>query len=901
MTKNCEKQSPCCNTEEPRIEIDEYGRPTIIGGETDYQVFEMVGYAMAEQRLTTLVQAALFAEGRLSEVYGISELSSDLYQRSMTYSNADLLAQYAQLPQRVKDINQGWLDGVNRYINDVFAGTKPMPAILNQDPLNIVFKPGYQIPLTAILGGYLNTYSSNLLVYPYEAYNSQDLLLRLFDYIGDIKTARRIWSDAMGLCANRPVNFRTTGFLQTSCEYYDPQKCMKEVEKIIESFTSGNRSLESQTKLSNKNIHIERSKQIRKHIQKLRDKFSEEENDDDDNDKNIKKHGSAGVVFSGKVTENGKPIHLDLGQTTDFPNPYPYYRVTNKRYDFISATSLGFFVRILDVTGTYLNKKTGYSYTTNYTSNIVNTRDLVFETLDDVVLDRMEVFKINGSPDVVLPIYQSKIGGFTNYFLDDMDQPDLSFFETIRNVLFWKKDILNLVTYEIPFAESFEDLQCKLSNPWINDLNEANVIASDSENRIFTYTMYAYQELSFPKFTRFLPQDPNEAEFGLADPLATSDDYFRKPVYFNYNQHTRYYTTWNASFDNTQHWNASGRVENSRSNYPNMLAKELVEKGNITINDVKNFLTRITNSNHGTTWNSVALNYSANNWKPIYKKRFTSALKKYGSQILGHQLKNQILELLKGYDGKFVPACDKNDLFYGFDIDPRWVLTFAWLAQAMATVIAPHLPPSLLTTSTAVPYPLIPQNLLVPTLSDPLRPVRARQNGWESVFIRSLNLVGNNSTYYKQWLDGVGNIDEMLVTSLQQALSVLPSLNELCTNPRWGKGVRRTTVFTDPTGLTDITIDVRTRQMFVGPILTHYTNEDKCCKAITQGFMLSMGGYSDLIVQDGDEYIPSPHYTDLVTPAIVLQLPIWEPAFRPKKCEDNRKKTKNQVKLKCDC
>lgn len=885
--KSCSKVniSPCCDTAKARFELDQYGRPTIIGGDTDYEVFEMLGYSQASQRLTTMFNSALFAKGNVAEVYGPDFLSTDLFQRSMTYSNADLLAQFNQLPQRVKDILQGFTDGVNRFINDVFAGIQPMPAILNMAPNNILFKPGYQIELTTLLSGHLNNYPANLLAYPFNAYANQDLLFQINDQYSDIETSRLLWSDAMGLCAKRVVDFRTEGCLQ-DCSRTAKKcgDCYKQVISDAASFGAMPVSLAAASAKASKAKAMREL--VRNKLAGLKMKLGlstklEFPMQPDG-------HGSNGVAFSGSVTKAGTPLHLDFGQSPGFPNVYQSYRLNNDRYDISCTHAPGAYNHVLDVApGTFHNKKTGYAFSTNYTTNTVNTRDLVFETDADVFIDRYETFKVAGEPDVILPIYQSIKGGFTNDLGDGL-------FETIRNVLFWKKDILGLVFYEVHFAESFEDLQCKLSHPWMNDLSEANILARDNENRIFTYTMYAYQDLPFPKFTRMLPQDALNT--GLADPLAQPGDYFYKPVSFNYNPKTPYYTTWNDSFDGSQTWTVFGRVESARSGISDMFAQKLVKKGNITVQDFRDiYLEGLTNTNHGATWNSAALNYGANNWPTIYKDRFTRALKTYGPSVIGKSITEQILSLLVGYDGRFTPACDKNDLFYGSDIDPRWVLTMAWEAYVAANLLTPTIPASLLGSSGS--YGFFPTSQLVPTASDPLKQVRLRRNAWESVMIRLLDLSPcHNPLFYDGWLSHVENPDRLIVESLQQALSTFPPLDEFCTSEAWGKNQRVKRTFSDPTGLTDITFSVAARQMSIAPVLT---TSDKDCKIKSQGYMTGFGGYSDLVVQEGDEFVADPHYVDLVTPAIVLDLPVWQPLFCTKQCEDKRCSTPKQRKLNC--
>lgn len=112
----------------PGVEItrDSYGVPSITG-ETEYDGWWGVGYAVAQDRLFQLDLFRRATSGRLAEILGPGYLDDDLIARRDYYTDSEVDAMLAELPERLRDRTQAYADGVNAWIDHVTANPSDMP------------------------------------------------------------------------------------------------------------------------------------------------------------------------------------------------------------------------------------------------------------------------------------------------------------------------------------------------------------------------------------------------------------------------------------------------------------------------------------------------------------------------------------------------------------------------------------------------------------------------------------------------------------------------------------------------------------------------------------------------------------------------------------------------------
>ncbi len=101
-----------------RIYRDEWGIPHIFAP-TNRALFEAYGYTVAQDRLWQLEVHRRAARGTLSEVFGPSFVEADQVARRDGYTDAELDWMVSQIPAEEKEIYKAYINGINRYIQDV--------------------------------------------------------------------------------------------------------------------------------------------------------------------------------------------------------------------------------------------------------------------------------------------------------------------------------------------------------------------------------------------------------------------------------------------------------------------------------------------------------------------------------------------------------------------------------------------------------------------------------------------------------------------------------------------------------------------------------------------------------------------------------------------------------------
>jgi penicillin amidase len=117
-----------------RIYRDDFAVPHILA-ETNRGLFVAYGYTVAEDRLWQLEINRRSARGRLAEILGAGpSVTADRMARTFGYTETELDAQFAALNAEEQEIFTAYVDGINRYLDEVVA---PDPA--NKLPFEFQF------------------------------------------------------------------------------------------------------------------------------------------------------------------------------------------------------------------------------------------------------------------------------------------------------------------------------------------------------------------------------------------------------------------------------------------------------------------------------------------------------------------------------------------------------------------------------------------------------------------------------------------------------------------------------------------------------------------------------------------------------------------------------------------
>jgi penicillin amidase len=93
-----------------------------IEGGSLYDVFEAMGYAVAKDRLWQMDTFRRQGRGTLSALLGSGLVGTDVFLRTIGYSDDELTALFEELSPDGKTAFQGYTDGVNRRIGEFYAG-----------------------------------------------------------------------------------------------------------------------------------------------------------------------------------------------------------------------------------------------------------------------------------------------------------------------------------------------------------------------------------------------------------------------------------------------------------------------------------------------------------------------------------------------------------------------------------------------------------------------------------------------------------------------------------------------------------------------------------------------------------------------------------------------------------
>ena len=110
-----------------------------ISGGSLGDVMESMGYAVATDRLWQMETYRRSARGRLAEVFGSPQLSTDILMRTFGYSDQELFDGFDALSREEQIIVESYVEGINKRIDEIKAN----PTLLPFEFLVLGFTPAY--------------------------------------------------------------------------------------------------------------------------------------------------------------------------------------------------------------------------------------------------------------------------------------------------------------------------------------------------------------------------------------------------------------------------------------------------------------------------------------------------------------------------------------------------------------------------------------------------------------------------------------------------------------------------------------------------------------------------------------------------------------------------------------
>ena len=351
-----------------------------------YNTTEAMGYAVATDRLWQTETYRRQARGRLAEILGPDFLGSDIYFRTLGYSNQELQDGFNGLDVEIQAIIKGYIAGFNRRIAEVHNDTSLLPyefKALGIEPEDWTVQDilAWVSWLQRLFDSEAmdTTQVDNAALYLGLMTNFPDNFQGMFDdlrWTNDPDAVTYIPSaEALSVSAAAP---KSTARAVSAAQATSPAK------KLADHLVAGLSRAATNMAANRANV-IQRLKEINAYV----------------------KLGSYAWTVSGDKTESGNPI-IYSGPQMGFSVPSIVLEG--------SVRAAG-----LDVSGMYvagvpfvniIGRTPHHAWSMQVGCN--HTVDFYLENPDAVSLDRTETFKIAGGGAETLPIYRSAHGPIIN-------------------------------------------------------------------------------------------------------------------------------------------------------------------------------------------------------------------------------------------------------------------------------------------------------------------------------------------------------------------------------------------------------------------------------------------------------------------------------------------------------
>lgn len=620
------------NDESVEVTRDGKGVWFIKGGNyaTNYNIFEAQGYAVATDRLW---QAELYrrsARGRLSEIMGQSQLSTDIYLRTVGFSDEELLTSFNELDNESKDIINGYVAGFNRRIGEIKNNLNLLPfefAAIGKS-LGTSFVPEEWTPSdvlawTALM---LRNFDPEGIESRGQLDNATLLSELMVKYPGSYMTMFNDlrWVNDPEALSYIPPSFSSTAALKGPGS--GKKSAMNRVVPMVSSMAVAADNINSVRDGVDANL-----KKINAHV----------------------KMGSYAWVVSGDKTVSGNPM-IYSGPQMGFSVPSIVLEGS------INAGSLNVSgMTVAGIPGIIIGRTPHHAWSMQV--GHVHTVDYYIESPEDVSLHRMETFNVAGGDPVVLPVYRSSHGPIVNPLPYDPE----NYIPSAENpIVSWKYSHWGYEQYAVKAIDSLA--RAKSMDEFGKGIDLVPVSQhfcyADRDGNI-AYWMSGREpvrpegEWRFPQ--GFLPGvEPLEWDAAVLKPRSTDR-----------NTTQNFYCGWN---------NKSSLSYDNSSNAPvyyfgpfhraHVIDEYLNTHDNLTFEDVRDLAPNI------AATDSIRL--GGNPWKFVESY--------FSDYVQGDPTDGRLaaLGMVQGWDGHFIDG-DLGDWISGTIRSEAWVLTDKWIREVI--------------------------------------------------------------------------------------------------------------------------------------------------------------------------------------------------------------------------
>ena len=606
----------------------------IKGGEyaSYFNIFEAQGYAVATDRLW---QAELYrrsARGRLAEVLGPSQLSTDIYMRTVGFSDEELNSQFDALDAESKEVINGYVAGFNKRIDEIKEDTSLLPFefVAIGQSLGTTFLPETWSPsdVLAWLG----------------------LMLRNFDPEG-IESRGQLDNATLlsELMVKYPVDYMDMfndlrWVNDPEALTYIPSETMPEVAAV-----NGNKEVKTLNNALQKTGAVKPMVVAAASITSMRKNVEE-------NLKKINAHvkmGSYAWVVSGEKTVSGNPV-IYSGPQMGFSVPSIVLEGS------INAGGLNVSgMTVAGIPGIIIGRTPHHAWSMQV--GHAHTVDYYIESSEDVALHRMETIKVAGEADVILPVYRSSHGPIVNPIPYDPE----NYIPSAENpIVGWKYSHWGYEQYGVKAIMALA--KAKSMDEFGEGIDQVPVSQhfcyADRDGNI-AYWMSGRDPVRDAGEWRF-PQG-----FLPGTPVLEWDATVLKERATDRNTSQQFYSGWN---------NKSSQAYENSSNAPvyyfgpfhraHVIHEFLSGKTNLTFEDIRDLAPNIAATD--------SIRYGGNPWQ--FVDSFFSAI----VQANATDVRLAAMNKLQGWDGHFIDG-SLEEWINGTIRSEAWVLTDKWIREVI--------------------------------------------------------------------------------------------------------------------------------------------------------------------------------------------------------------------------
>lgn len=604
---------------------DERGVWYIEGGDL-YDVFEAMGYAVATDRMFQIDLFRRQGNGRLSELLGPSQVSTDIGLRMFSYSDEELMQQYEALSDEAQIAIQAYVDGINRRLAEYPTNWFLMP----HEYWILSFQSVFQ------LGG------GSVLPAPWTITDVMHwfvTLTRFFDPEGDFA------SDNFGQLDNY-VLLQTLGAVYP-LEYlamFTDLRWINDPGALTYIPSAGAKAV-AVTQPQKPMLTVDGLPDLTGAAANLRARANHIESSLEALNARVKM-GSYAWAVSGDKTESGNPI-VYSGPQMGFETPSIVVEgsIRGGGLEISGMTVPGIPMIIIGRTPHHAwSMQVGHAHTV----------DFYLEAPQSVSLHRMETIKVRGGQNVTIPIFRSPHGPVIEPFpYNPADPPDVIVSWAYAH---WGKELKSIdAFFKLARAESIAEFDAGIENVAVSQ----HFTYADRDGNI-AYWMAGFDPVRAPTV------DPRFPSIGDGTQEWTGA---RKPRVHDVNNAQGYYGGWNNK--------AALSYVNATNNYSyyfgpahraHVIDEYLAANDSLTYEEVRDLALSIATTDSfgggGNTWSFVADAFSA-----------AVAADPTASR-------EAAIAMLEAWDGHFVAGGPAAWRMGAFRAD-AWVFQDAWIKEVI--------------------------------------------------------------------------------------------------------------------------------------------------------------------------------------------------------------------------